>query len=172
MGKGGVKKSPSTHSAVLSLNLWGLGLWICILTRSPGASLAFENHWTSSHFPSEREGGGAGKGGREREEERGGRGTTADVLYYILLSMFLECPSACLVKWNVEWSWFSNCISFSLMHWQDVRQGTESCESCVFRLQPSCEKSGFFRGSEIRQKLTKTNILRLVFKRPLAKSIV
>ena len=85
------------------------------------------------------------EGGREREEERGGRGTTADALYYILLSMFLEYPSACLVKWNVEWSWFSNCKSYSLMHWQDVRQGTESCESCVFRLQPSCEKSGFFQ---------------------------
>lgn len=30
----------------------------------------------------------------------------------------------------------------------------------------------FFRGSEIRQKLRKTNILRPIFKRPLAKSIV
>lgn len=44
------RKIPRAHPAVTSLNLWGCSLGICIWRRSPGVSLAFENHCASSQF--------------------------------------------------------------------------------------------------------------------------
>lgn len=115
-----LKRLPGAHLAVLSLNFWGCGLRICILTSSPGASHAFENHWTSSQFqaPSKREGGGVEREGR-RERKEAERPLMMH--FTIFLSVFLEYSSAYLVKCcNAEWLWFSNCKSLSLMHWQDV----------------------------------------------------
>lgn len=98
------------------------------------------------------EGGAGERGGRERGQTEG----QPLMQFALLLPTFLECSSGYLMKHcNSAWLWFSKWKKFSLPY--------RAQENSLFRLPPSCEKWGFLRGSEIRQKLTKTNILRPVF---------